>query len=251
MRTIRAVLFDLDDTLFDHRHCSRAALAGVRAGHACFANVDPSQVEASHARILEELHLEVMAGRVDLDVARVERFRRLYEWAGLDAPPELAARAAAIYRQRYLEARREVYGAAALLEALKAHARIAVVSNNLLDEQRDKLRHCGLDHHIDALVVSEEVGTSKPNAAIFRAALERVGAAADEAVMIGDSWANDIEGARAIGMRAIWFNRDGASSPDPQVPTIRRLGPVEEVLRIVLRGEDRGSTTVRVSARPR
>ncbi|HVH54825.1 MAG TPA: hypothetical protein VM791_01130, partial [Vicinamibacterales bacterium] len=89
MATVRAVLFDLDDTLFDHRHCARAALLGVRATHTCFERYDPADMEASHARILEELHLDVLAGRRNLDAARVERFKRLYSWAGVDADPDL------------------------------------------------------------------------------------------------------------------------------------------------------------------
>lgn len=248
---MRAVLFDLDDTLFDHQRCARAALLGVRDGHACFAKLDPSEFEASHGRLLEELHAEVMAGRVELDAARVERFRRLYAWAGVDASQELAARAAATYRERYLDARIEVRGAAALLAVVKGHARIVVVSNNLLEEQREKLRHCGLDRHVDALVVSEEAGVSKPDPAIFQLALERVGVSADEAVMVGDSWVNDIEGARSAGIRAVWFNRDGRSSPDPDVATIQSLEPAEEVLRVLLNSLSRKRTKARVSALPR
>ena len=50
---------------------------------------------------------------------------------------------------------------------------------------------------------------AKPDPRIFAIALERLGCAAADAVMIGDSWPADIEGARAAGVRAIWFNRSG------------------------------------------
>ena len=60
-----AVLFDLDDTLFDHRHCARAALEAVRASHAAFAGVDRDEFELSHSRHLEALHLQVLAGLDD------------------------------------------------------------------------------------------------------------------------------------------------------------------------------------------
>ena len=247
-RPVRAVLFDLDDTLFDHQHCARTGLMRVRDDHACFRAVAASSFEASHARILEDLHLEVMAGRVELEAARVERFRRLYAWAGVLAAPALAARAAATYRAKYLEARTEVRGATALLEAVKPFARIGVVTNNLLEEQRDKLRHCGLDRHIDVLVASGETGVSKPDPAIFELALERMQVAADEAVMVGDSWANDVEGARAAGIRAVWLNRNGKGSRDPEVAAIFSLEPVEEVLRVVLNGGVAGITRGPVSA---
>ena len=83
------------------------------------------------------------------------------------------------------------------------------------------------------LVVSEEAGVSKPHPRIFEIALERAGAAAAEAVMLGDSWTNDVEGARAAGIRAVWFNRDGRDAPDPAVPVVRSLQPSAETWRVI------------------
>lgn len=231
--SVRAVLCDLDDTLFDHQHCARQALSGVRGLHPCFEGVDPAALEQSHSSVLEALHLEVLAGRLDLDAARVERFRRLYEAAGVQADAELAAGAAAAYRQAYIGARRPVEGAARFMAAVRTRASLVIVSNNLLQEQQDKLRQCGLDQHVDILVVSEEVGVSKPGARIFEVALDRAGVAPGDAVMFGDSWTNDVEGARGAGIRAVWFNRDGREAPDPSVPVIRSLEPSPETWRVL------------------
>jgi len=233
---VRAVLFDLDDTLFDHLRCSRAALAGVAARHACFDAIDPSELERRHAGILEQLHLEVIAGRMVLDAARVERFRQLYRAAGVEADEALAASAAACYRDAYIEARVEVDGASALLAAVRERAQVVVVTNNLLEEQKAKLRHCGLDRHVDLLVASEEAGVSKPEPGIFEIALERAGVTARHAVMVGDSWTNDVLGARAVGIRAIWFNRAGLPAPDPSITVLDRLRPLEAVLPVILEG---------------
>ena len=231
--SVRAVLCDLDDTLFDHRHCARTALGAVRRLHACFGGQDPEALERSHAGILETLHLDVLAGKVSLDAARVERFRRLYAAAGVDADPELASSAAAAYRESYIAARQAIPGAEAFLAAVKARATVVVVSNNLLNEQQAKLRHCGLDRYVDVLVVSEEAGVSKPAPRIFEIALERAGVSADEAVMLGDSWENDVEGARAAGIRPVWFNRDGDAAPDPAVPVISSLEPSPALWRVL------------------
>lgn len=230
---IRAVLVDLDDTLFDHQHCAREALAGVRRLHDCFTAVDAGTLERAHSRILEDLHRDVLAGRLDLHTARVERFRRLYLDAGVEAGAELAVETAAAYRERYLEARQAVEGAHDFLASVRTRAVVVIVSNNLLDEQQDKLRHCGLDRHVDGLVVSEEVGVSKPAPRIFEVALERAQVTAGEAVMVGDSWRNDVEGARAAGIRAVWFNRDGREAPDATVPVIRSLEPSPQTLRLI------------------
>ncbi|MDQ3419285.1 MAG: HAD-IA family hydrolase [Acidobacteriota bacterium] len=235
---IRAVLLDLDDTLFDHQHCAREALLGVRGLHEGLAAINPPSLESWHSRILEELHLEVLAGRVDLDAARVERFRRLYRSAGIEADADLAIRTAAAYRDGYIQARKPVDGAARFLAAIRERAAVVIVSNNLLHEQREKLCGCDLDRHVDVLVVSEEVGVSKPASRIFEVALERAGVSADEAVMVGDSWANDVEGARAAGIRAVWFNRDGRPSPDPTVAVLRSLEVSHESWRLIFAEED-------------
>jgi putative hydrolase of the HAD superfamily len=86
---------------------------------------------------------------------------------------------------------------------------------------------------VDRLVVSEEAGASKPDPRIFEIALARAGCAAEEAVMVGDSWTNDILGARAAGIRAIWFDRDARDPPLADVPVIRSLQPASDVLRTI------------------
>jgi len=64
----------------------------------------------------------------------------------------------------------------------------------------------GLD--VDAAVGSREHGWIKPHETIFRAALDRLGVEAEEAAMVGDSLEDDVEGARALGMRALLVDRE-------------------------------------------
>jgi HAD superfamily hydrolase (TIGR01549 family) len=235
---IRAVLFDLDDTLFDHRHAARVALEGVRAGHDCFARVPAADFEQQHAVILEELHLRVMAAEIGLDAARMERFRRLFAAVRVDASDALVRGTAAAYRERYLASWRAVPGAAALLQALHGLVKIGIVSNNLLREQEEKVRFCGFEPFLDALIVSEAVGISKPDPGIFAVALEHLECEPSTAVMIGDGWQTDIEGARAAGIRPIWFNRSGDAPPEAvSVTELRALEPLDSVLAAIFAAE--------------
>jgi HAD superfamily hydrolase (TIGR01549 family) len=233
---IRAVLFDLDDTLFDHRRSARAALEAVHRRHA--AALDFAAFEGHHGVFLEEMHLEVLAGRIGLDDARRERFRRVFLALGVTLDPASVDAVASAYRSGYMLNRRARDGAAALLTALRSHARIVIVTNNLLDEQQDKLEYCGLAPLVDALVASADVGVSKPDPAIFGIALARAGVTAAEAVMVGDSWTSDIVGARSAGVRAVWFNPERAPKPadPPDVIEIRALEPVDEVVPVLLDG---------------
>jgi HAD superfamily hydrolase (TIGR01509 family) len=237
---VRAVLFDLDDTLFDHRGSSRAALAEVHRHHA--PGTDFAAFERHHAEILEELHLEVLDGRRDLDDARRERFRRVFAAMDVRLPEDNADAVAAAYRSGYVPAWRAVEGAAALVAAVRPHARIGVISNNLLAETRDKLVFCDLLPLVDALVVSGDEGIAKPDPRIFHTALERLGVTAADAVMVGDSWAADIVGAARAGIHPVWFNprrrpRPGAPADVTEVHT---LAPVEALLPILLGGPGQG-----------
>jgi HAD superfamily hydrolase (TIGR01549 family) len=230
----RAVLFDLDDTLFDHRGSSRAALAEVHRRHA--GGSDFETFERHHARILEDLHLEVLAGRRTLDEARRERFRRVFAAIGMTLSEADADGIAAAYRAGYVPSWRPMRGAADLLAAVRPHARIGVISNNLIEETREKLAFCELASLVDVVVVSGDEGTSKPDPRIFHIALDRLGVAAGDAVMVGDSWAADIVGAARAGIRAVWFNPRRAPVPrEPAgVALIESLTPVSAILPVIL-----------------
>jgi HAD superfamily hydrolase (TIGR01549 family) len=255
---LRAVLFDLDDTLFDHRVCARTALTTLHEAYDAFRNRPFEEVERLHASFLEELHVRVTSGELPLEQARRERFRRLFTAVGVTPGDDVVVEAAETYRGGYMKIRRAVAGAAALLAAVKARSQVGIVSNNLLEEQQGKLRQCGLDRFVDELVVSEEAGMSKPDPRIFQIALDRLGCRADQVVMVGDSWAADVIGARAAGVRAIWFNPEHLPSPEPDggVVELHSLEPVDAALATIFASPgEAGSTTepdqIGKRARPR
>jgi putative hydrolase of the HAD superfamily len=102
----------------------------------------------------------------------------------------------------------------AALERLRAGgARLAVVSNWDVS-LHDVLERTHLRGLVDAVVISAELGAAKPDPAIFRAALERLGATAAEAMHVGDSVEADVAGARAAGLEAVLVARDGAPAPE-------------------------------------
>lgn len=232
---VRAVLCDLDDTLFDHQDATRIALTALYAAVPGFSCWSLDELTERHNAILEVMHIEVLQGRLSILAARTERFRRLLADASAARPEERAPDLARLYRRSYETSWRPVRGAVDLLVACKRdRVPVAVVTNNVVVEQRMKLARCGLTRYVDALVTSEEIGAQKPDAKIFEAALTRLGAPAAGAVMLGDAWSTDILGAHAAGLRAVWLNRQGATSPDPTVPELRSLEPTDEVMRTLL-----------------
>ncbi|MCG8584840.1 MAG: HAD-IA family hydrolase, partial [Pirellulales bacterium] len=213
------ILFDLDDTLFDHKHCSRAGLTAVQRTHAGRIGGSIDEVELAYRELLEEWHEKVLDGSMSIDESRIERFRVLLSSEETAATDEESHAAARCYRSAYDAAYRPVPGSIDLLQRLKEEYPIGIVTNHVVSEQVKKIATIGLEPFIDELVVSEEVGVAKPDARIFEAALSRLGAAPDKAVMIGDSWASDVLGATKLGIRTIWLNRYEKPCPDSSLAT--------------------------------
>jgi putative hydrolase of the HAD superfamily len=93
-----------------------------------------------------------------------------------------------------------------VLAALREHGlKIGLVSNTGRDLNAF-IGHHALD--VDAAVSSGAHGKTKPHPAIFQSALEQLGVSAGEAAMVGDSPEDDVEGAKALGMRAFLIDRD-------------------------------------------
>jgi putative hydrolase of the HAD superfamily len=94
-----------------------------------------------------------------------------------------------------------------------AGARLAVVSNWDVS-LHDVLERTRLRALVDVVVISAELGAAKPDPAIFRAALERLGATAKDAIHVGDSVEHDLAGARGAGVEPVLVARNGAQAPD-------------------------------------
>ena|SRR5207237_703393 len=111
--------------------------------------------------------------------------------------------------------------------ARAAGLRIGLVSNSARDVH-DFARHHGLD--VDAGISSFHHGWTKPHASIFRAVLDLLAVEPAEAVMVGDTIADDVEGALALGMRAILLDREGLH-PDfePRAEALSELPPLLEL----------------------
>ncbi len=236
----RLVLFDMDDTIFDHSMTCRAAIARLRREHPYLRRRSLTELWGDYLGLQNTTHPDGVIGRRSPDGARTERWERLARSCGASLSVEESAALSRTYRDRYQALRRPIDGAPQLLARLHRRTRIGIVSNNELAEQEEKIRFLGIGACVDVLVVSAELGIAKPDPRIFRAALDRAGVGADDAVMIGDSWENDVVGARGVGMRTVWFNRFRLPRPDAlpvaELGSFRPLRNVESILMTLVEG---------------
>ena len=107
------------------------------------------------------------------------------------------------------------------LRELRADGKRLVIASNWDCSLPGWLEPLGLLDLVDGVVTSADVGAAKPAPALFRRALELAGVLATEAVHVGDSAENDVEGARAAGIRPLLLVRQG--DPPAGVETLRSL----------------------------
>jgi HAD superfamily hydrolase (TIGR01662 family) len=225
MAELKAVLFDVDFTLA--RPGPELGPDGyVRAGERHGLTLDPLRYEAARDAALVDLHRHP---ELEHDDEIWFRFtERIIRGMGGDADSAYDC-AVEITRGWERHENFELYDdVAETFAAVRAAGlRVGLVSNSARDV-REFARHHALD--VDAGISSFHHGRTKPHASIFRAVLDLLEVDPPEAVMVGDTIADDIEGARALGMRAILVDREG-THPDfePRIETLNELAPLLEL----------------------
>ncbi len=219
MAPLKAVLFDVDFTLA--RPGPELGPDGyVRAGERHGLRLDSSRYEAARDAALADLHRHP---ELEHDDEIWFRFtERIVRGMGGEADSAYDC-AVEITRGWERHENFELYDDVRdVLAAMRAAGlRIGLVSNSARDV-REFARHHELD--IDAGISSFHHGRTKPHASIFRAVLDLLGVEPAEAAMVGDMIADDIEGARAVGMRAILLDRDGLHPEfEPRIESLREL----------------------------
>jgi putative hydrolase of the HAD superfamily len=212
---VRLVLFDLDDTIFDHKHSRLCGLAALQTLLPKLQTVSLAELEREHEKLLSVDYHAVLDRKISMQEGTVQRIKRLCLGYLPNISQEQAQAAGELYNHVYMENRRAVPGATEFLEACKQFAKVDVVTNGLVAAQKEKLTICRLEQFVDFMVTSEETGIKKPALGIFQEALKRADVAASEAAFVGDSWESDIVPASSLGLKAVWLNRYGLSCPNP------------------------------------
>ena len=146
-----------------------------------------------------------LEGNPDLSLVQIvyEQVRRVLLDLGLYS----AGLNAAIAEEFYQSSRDEISANLPVLETLKQTYRMGIISNNYGNLEAI-CRDTGLDRVMDVMVDSRVVGAVKPRKKIFLAALDALDTDPEHALMVGDSLQRDIEGALAMGMKAMWMVPD-------------------------------------------
>ena len=114
-----------------------------------------------------------------------------------------------------------------VLRELEGRYRLYILSNGFQELQCRKMRSAGIDGYFRKVVLSDDIGVLKPHAPIFHFALSATQSRLEESLMIGDSWENDVAGARAVGMHQVYYDVAGRTDlpfkPTYHITDLREL----------------------------
>jgi putative hydrolase of the HAD superfamily len=244
MPEMDAVFFDLGDTIVDLREGAGDYMARVVAraervydaiAPQCSLSPDRDEFAVKLAHGMEAFYLAALAKQQGVNV--YDALRELFSQMGLPRDDGLVqAGGDAYYRSSPILAPLRT-GAVEVLTALKARGlRLGVISNTLQPgwAADEALARRGLLHLFAVRVYSSDARVAKPHAAIFCAALNAAGVAADRAVHVGDRLVADVAGAQGVGMRAVLIETAYRLEPDSNIVPDARIGELPELLDLLL-----------------
>ena len=199
--TSRALLFDLDNTLYAYAPSDEVALVAAQAVLAPHVEISAAEFRRYNDRIRTE-HAERLGGQA-ASHNRTLFFKSMVEQLTGVSGGDLAARMADGYWAAFLDHMEPAPNAHEVLESLGASHELAVVTNQTTYVQLKKIQRLGFERYFPVVVTSEECGVEKPDARVFQRALRALGAEAAAAVMVGDDPHCDIHGASELGISTV------------------------------------------------
>jgi 2-haloalkanoic acid dehalogenase type II len=211
---LRAIFFDLDDTLVDDTISTERCAELVARELAADRGIAPAELAKAYldAAIAFWEGLSPGAGQPPKGGIRRAMWRRALQTFGID---DSALAGALARRYDAIRAERVEYfpDAVPVLAALHNRYRLAIITNGFTETHEARVAPLELGRFFDHVVMAGDLDMVKPDPAVFHYAMRLLEVAADESVMVGDRFNRDVEGAHAAGMRAVWVNPHGDPPP--------------------------------------
>lgn len=201
----KMILLDIDDTIFDFQAGNRNAVGELMAELGLSSPTVFDEYQSINHACWEALE----RGEMTQEILHVERFRRFLASKNRnDDPKTVADRFAQLLGQQAIP----MPGAENLVKTLSEKVPVVILTNGITVIQKARMARSDIKQWVSRVVISQEVGASKPDPKIFEIALD--GVAPSDALMIGDSAASDVLGANRAGIPVCWFNPKGKTLPE-------------------------------------
>jgi putative hydrolase of the HAD superfamily len=258
LESVRAFIFDLDDTLLASESAVEASLMdicrevekqyGLETG-VFYKNVRTHArslwYNSPHRQFINSLDISSIEGLCLTFEGNYPCFAAIQDWAreyrftswqnalkecGI-GDENLASRLTEEFitcRMRYVKPYDDTVPC---LRLLSKQYSLALITNGTPNLQYDKIDSAGIRGYFSHIIVAGELGYGKPDRRIFEYMLSRLKVEVNEVWMVGNNLAKDIAGAQALGMKAVWVNRngvpgDGVIVPDMEIASLNELSKI-------------------------
>ncbi len=211
MAKIKALFFDIDDTLYDS-----SKLAKLARKNSIKAMIDAGLPEKDEVKVFEILKKVIKKFGSNYP----HHYDELIKEMGESWDPKIIASGVVAYEHIKVVYLKPFPNVVPILLEIKKNYKLGVISNGLAIKQWEKLVGLGVHHLFNIVVTSEEEGFEKPDQQIFTHAVKKMGLKPEECIMVGDRLDNDIVGAKKSGMLTILIKNDneGKMSTDGEKP---------------------------------
>lgn len=210
MTQYRNIFIDLDDTIWDFDVNSHKSLE-IIYNDLNLSRIFPDYEMFSSMYFSKNRELWTLYhhGEITKEFLIVERFAYLFRTIGYNDPDNaMAIRINKCYLEKLAQQKTLVPHAVELLEYLhRKNYRLFILSNGFIEVQRKKLQSAGIDSYFSRMILSDEIGITKPARELFDFALTVTDSSSSDSLMIGDNYDADIMGAANAGWGQIYFDR--------------------------------------------
>lgn len=219
MGTYKAIIFDLDDTLLDRD----------KAVNQMFLTILEKYYEGTHHSFKNEMLQKFK--EYDKCAYGYGDKTNLLEAFFDDFPPKLrlpSDEVQGFWNNHFPNCFFISQDTIKIINTLKTQVSMAIITNGVTQRQKAKIIHTNLDSYFDIILISEEVGYSKPDRRIFELALNKLNVQPEETLFIGDDLEKDISGCQNVNINGIWFNPYGIDNhteikPYAEINSLDRL----------------------------
>jgi HAD superfamily hydrolase (TIGR01549 family) len=229
---IKAVLFDIDGTLFDRHNAQRLIFRAFKQEYASlFDGIDEYMLMAIYYEA-GRLAGEYFYTDNDKNLLYLYRFQMFLTMLGRE--DGYAQGMADFYVDQYTKVNSEIPDAREVVKRLAKSYPIGVITNGISLGQRAKLQSLGIIPLLKCVLISEEFGIAKPDRQIFEKAAADLGLKTGDCLYIGNTFDHDIMGGLEAGMQTCWFNPKKAAPEDDKIKPDYQIEKLSELLKILL-----------------
>ncbi len=204
LKNTKAIIFDADDTIINHKECEKQALQYL------FDKIGKkynNQYQDIFRPLDWQLWDDVTNKKNIVPIEKIPEYRFELFFKEINIEYDNYKKANELFKEGFAKTSALTSNAYEVVKYLYDKGyKIYVITNGIVELQKPRIMNSAIASYISNIIISEQVGVSKPNCKIFNILLEKENLTSDEVIMVGDSLEKDVKGAQNANIKAIWYN---------------------------------------------